>query len=114
MVFLEPLGSQPSTQYIMYNLTIRRIIYPAGKDDDLLDDSSSLVLEELLNDVATNITCPSDGEVRVSRHELTRSLFTVRVIFSPLSEPSIICHSNIVMFLGDLTGLRSPVYVRES
>ena len=45
------------------------MLYLAGKDDDLLDDSSSLVLEELLNDVATNVTCPSDGEVRVSRHE---------------------------------------------
>jgi hypothetical protein len=54
--------------------------YLAGKDDDLLDDSSSLVLKEVLNDVATNGTCPSDGKDRVSRHELTVS--TVCVIFS--------------------------------
>ena len=46
------------------------LLYLAGKDDDLLDDSISLVLEGLLNDVATNFTCPSDGKDRVSRHEL--------------------------------------------
>ena len=55
----------------MNNLLIGWILYLAGKDDGLLDVSSSLVLEELLNDVATNVTSPSDGEFRVSRHELT-------------------------------------------
>jgi hypothetical protein len=98
----------------MNNLLIRWILYLAGKDDDLLDDSSSLVLEELLNDVAPNGTCPSDGEVRVSGHEVT--LLTVRVIFSlqmlrgssiyTLSEPrGLICHSHTVMVtksLGEL------------
>ena len=49
------------------------MLYLAGKDNDLLDNSSSLVLEELLNDVATNGSCPSDGEVRVARHELIQS-----------------------------------------
>jgi len=47
----------------MYNPIIRWIIYLAGKDDDLVDDSTSLVLKELLNDVTTNVTCPSDGEM---------------------------------------------------
>ena len=60
-------GPQPNV--IMNSLLIRWILYLAGKDDDLLDDSSSLVLEELLNDVATNFTCPNDGKDRVSRHE---------------------------------------------
>ncbi len=67
------IRSQGSTQYITYNLIIRLLIYLAGYDDDLLDDSSSLVLEELLNDVVTDSTCPSNGEVHVSRHELTLS-----------------------------------------
>ena len=74
----------------MYNLLNRWILYLAGKDDDLVDDSSSLVLKELLNDVATNGTCPSDDEVLVSRHELTLS--TVGVIFSPDASPSSIYH----------------------
>jgi hypothetical protein len=115
------IHSQGSTQHIMNNLLIRWILYLAGKDDDLLDDSSSLVLEELLNDVTTNGTCPSDGEVRVSRHELTL-LSTVRVIFSlqmlrgssiyPLSEPrGLICHSHTVMVTKSL----GPIpYVHES
>jgi hypothetical protein len=66
----------------MNNLLIRWILYLAGKDDDLLDDASSFVLEELLNDVTTNGTCPSDGKDRVSRHGLSKlTLFAVRVIF---------------------------------
>jgi hypothetical protein len=69
MVLVEPL-SAGSAQHIIYNILIRWILYLAGKDNDLLDDSSSLVLEELLNDVATNGTCPSDGEVCISRHDL--------------------------------------------
>ena len=52
--------------------------YLAGKDDDLLDDPSSLVLQELLNDVDTEGTSPDDGEVGVSRHDLT--LFVVCAI----------------------------------
>jgi hypothetical protein len=77
-------------------LLIRWILYLA------LDDSSSLVPGELLNDVATNVTCPSDGEFRVSRHEQTLS--TVRVIFSPqMLCPRLfmlfrsICHSHVIM-----------------
>ena len=65
----------------MNDLLIRRRLYLAGKNDDLFDDSSSLVLEELLNDIAPNGTCPSDGEVRVFRHDLILS--TVHVIFGP-------------------------------
>jgi hypothetical protein len=45
-------------------------LYLAGKDDDLIDDPGSLVLQELLNDVVADGTGPSDGEVLVSRHEL--------------------------------------------
>jgi hypothetical protein len=45
--------------------------YLAGKDDNLLDISGSLVFQELLNDVDTEGTGADDGEVCVSRHELT-------------------------------------------
>jgi hypothetical protein len=45
--------------------------YLAGKDDDLLHGSGSLVFQELLNDVDTESTGADDGEVCVSRHELT-------------------------------------------
>jgi hypothetical protein len=41
-----------------------------SKDDNLLDDPGFLVLEELLNDVAADRTCPNDGEFSVSRHEV--------------------------------------------
>jgi hypothetical protein len=77
------------------------MLYLAGKDDDLLDNSSGLFLKELLDDVATNGTRPGDGEVCISRHEVTLS--TVRVILVhrhfasslyTLSEPSIICHTH--------------------
>ncbi len=44
--------------------------YLAGEDDDLLDDPSSLVLQELLDDVASDVTSPNDSKVCVSRHEL--------------------------------------------
>ena len=44
--------------------------YLAGKNDDLLYGSGSLVFQELLNDVDTESTGPDDGEVCVS-HELT-------------------------------------------
>ena len=47
------------------------ILYLASKDDDLVDDPSSLVLQELLDDDVTEVTSPNDGEVFVSRHELT-------------------------------------------
>ena len=46
--------------------------YLAGKDDDLLYCSGSLVFQELLNDVDPESTGPDDGEVCVSRHELTQ------------------------------------------
>ena len=45
--------------------------YLAGKDDNFLDSSGSLVSQELLNDVDAEVTGPDDGEVCVSRHELT-------------------------------------------
>jgi hypothetical protein len=73
--------SQGSTQHIKNNLIIRWIPYLARKDDDFLDDPSSFVREELLNNIAANGTCPGDREFRVSRHDLTVS--AVRVIFSP-------------------------------
>jgi hypothetical protein len=47
------------------------MLYLAGKDDDLLDGSGSLVLEELLNDVFTEDTGTDDCELGVSRHGLT-------------------------------------------
>ena len=47
------------------------MLYLAGKDGDLLDDTGSFVLQQLLNDVGTDGTGPNDGEVCVSRHELT-------------------------------------------
>ena len=43
-----------------------------GKEDDLLDDTGSLILQELLNSVVSEGTSPKDGEVRISRHELTQ------------------------------------------
>jgi hypothetical protein len=42
--------------------------YLACKDDDLLDDSSSLVLQKLLNDVVSEFTGPDDCEIGVPRH----------------------------------------------
>src|SRR5258708_2493718 len=48
-------------------------LYLASKDDDLFDDSGSLVLEELLNDVAADRAGTNDGEFGVSRHELVLS-----------------------------------------
>ena len=44
--------------------------YLASEDDDLFDDSGSLILEELLNDVVADRTCPNDSEFRVFRHEV--------------------------------------------
>jgi hypothetical protein len=58
------------------------ILYLAGKNNDLVDDPGSLVLQELLNDVVTDDTSPNDGEVCVSGHELTR-LSCVCVILGP-------------------------------
>jgi hypothetical protein len=52
------------------------IVYLAGKDDDRLDGPGSLVLQELLNNEGAEGTCTDDGEVCVSRHELT--MFAVR------------------------------------
>ena len=43
----------------------------ASKDDDLLDDPGGFVLQELLDDDVTEVTSPNDGEVLISRHELT-------------------------------------------
>ena len=57
------------TQYIMYSRIIGWILHLAGKNDYLLDDPSSLVFEELLNDDVAKVTGPNDGEVCVSRHE---------------------------------------------
>ena len=44
--------------------------YLAGKDDHILNNPGSLVLQELRNDVAADDTGPDDGEVCVSRHEI--------------------------------------------
>ena len=41
-------------------------LYLAGKDDNLLDDPGSLVLQELLDDVFTDGTSPNDSKVCVS------------------------------------------------
>src|SRR6267154_6286868 len=65
--------SQWSTQHIMYDLIIGWILYLTSKDDDLLDGPGSLVLEELLNDVAADRTGTNDGEFHVSRHEVILS-----------------------------------------
>lgn len=46
------------------------ITYLAGKDDHILDDPGSLVLQELRNDVAADDTGPDYGEVCVSGHEI--------------------------------------------
>ena len=46
------------------------MLYLTSKDDDLLDDSGSLVLEELLDDVVAYRAGPEDGEFSVSRHEV--------------------------------------------
>ena len=54
----------------MYKLIIGQILYLASKDNDLLNDPGSLVLEELLDDVAADRTGPNDGEFRVSRHDI--------------------------------------------
>ena len=59
------------------------ILYLAGKDDDLLDDTGNLVLQQLLNDVNTESTGPNDGKVCVSRHEST--LFAVCGIWGAIS-----------------------------
>ena len=74
-VALDRLGAlqsmeSPYSAYITYNLIIGWDTYLAGKDDDLLDDPGSLVLQELLNDEVAGGTGPNDGEFRVSRHEL--------------------------------------------
>ncbi len=45
--------------------------YLTGKDDDLIDDPGSLILQELLNNVVSDAAGPKDCEVLVSRHELT-------------------------------------------
>jgi hypothetical protein len=42
--------------------------YPACKDDDLLDNSSSLVLQKLLNNVVSEFTGRDDCEIGVPRH----------------------------------------------
>jgi hypothetical protein len=60
--------------HITFKAIIGRILYLAGKDDDLLYDPGSLVLKELLNDVVTEGTGPNNGEVCVSRHELPVTL----------------------------------------
>ena len=39
------------------------ILYLASKDDDIIDDPGSLVLQELLNDVFADGTGPDDGKV---------------------------------------------------
>jgi hypothetical protein len=57
--------------HIAHNLIIGWVLYLAGKDNDLLDGPDSLVLQELLNDVVAECTSSNNGEVRVSRHELT-------------------------------------------
>jgi hypothetical protein len=55
------------TQHITYNTVIGWTLYLASEDDDVIDDSDSLVLQELLNDVfADGTTGPDDGEVCVS------------------------------------------------
>ena len=56
---------------VLSDIAYRVDTYLAGKDDDLLDDTGSFVLQQLLNDVGTDGTCPNDGEVCISRHELT-------------------------------------------
>ena len=61
----------------LFKSSIEWTLYLTRKDDDLLDDPSSLFLEELLNDVNTDGTGPNDGEFCVSRHELR--LFAVCV-----------------------------------
>lgn len=70
------------------NLTPR---YLAGKDYNVIDESVSLVLQELLNDISSDATGPNDCEVCVSRHELSRLVFTVCVISDSIriSSPSI-------------------------
>ena len=47
------------------------ILYLASKDDDIIDDPGSLVLQELLNDVFADGTGPDDGKVLVTRHAET-------------------------------------------
>jgi hypothetical protein len=82
--------SQWSIQHVSYKSIIGYTLYLASKDDDLLDDSGSLILEELLNDVAADGTGPNDGEFGVSRHELilsTVSLLYPHPFIYFLSEP---------------------------
>ena len=69
------MHGQWSTQHITYNGIIGWVVYLAGKDHDLLDRPGSLVFQELLNDEGANGTSTSDGEVCVSRHDLT--MFTL-------------------------------------
>ncbi len=57
----------------MYHLITGWALYLAGKDGDLFDNPSSLILQELLNDIVANATSPNDGKCCVSRHELTLS-----------------------------------------
>ena len=59
----QPMSTEP------YH--IGQILYLASKNDDLLDDPGGFVLQELLDDDVTEVTSPNDGEVLVSRHELT-------------------------------------------
>lgn len=61
------------TQNIIYDLVIGRILYLSGKNGDLLDDSSSLFIQELLNDAVTDSTCPNDSEFGISGHVVTLS-----------------------------------------
>ena len=44
-------------------------LYLAGEDDDLVDRSSSLVLQELADDDTTKRAGPSDGEIFVPGHD---------------------------------------------
>ena len=44
-------------------------LYLAGEDDDLVDRSSSLVLQELADDDTTKRAGPNDGEIFVPGHD---------------------------------------------
>ena len=72
----------------MCDLIIGWIHHLMGKDNDLLDDAGSLVLEELLNDISANVTGPNDGEVRMSRHESTLSTVCVTLAGNTIYPPS--------------------------
>jgi hypothetical protein len=68
--------------HILYNVKTEWILHLSGEDDEFLDNSGSLVLQELLNDEITEGTGPNDGEFLVSSHKLT--LFVVYVILRPI------------------------------